>query len=61
MEERTGFNKKDMKVIKRLSILICVAVLLVMWGMGLLFGWLWTGRNVMDNTWVDNKLENLIK
>jgi hypothetical protein len=50
-----------MKVIKRLGILICVAVLLVMWGIGILFGWLWTGRNVMDNTWVDNKLEALIK
>lgn len=61
MEKRTGFNKKGMKVIKRLGILICVAVLLVMWGIGILFGWLWTGRNVMDNTWVDNKLEALIK
>ena len=61
MEERTGFNKKGMKVIKRLGILICVAVLLVMWGIGILFGWLLTGRNVMDNTWVDNKLEALIK
>ena len=50
-----------MKVIKRLGVLICVAVLLAMWGVGLLFGWLWTGRNVMDNTWVDDKLETLIK
>lgn len=61
MEERAGFNKKGMKVIKRLGILICIAVLLAMWGIGLLFGWLWTGRNVMDNTWVDNKLEALTK
>lgn len=61
MEERTGLNKKNMKVIKRLGILICIAVLLAMWGIGILFGWLWTGRNVMDNTWVDNKLEALTK
>jgi hypothetical protein len=61
MEERTGFNKKGMKVIKRLGILICIAVLLAMWGIGILFGWLWTGRNVMYNTWVDNKLEALTK
>ena len=61
MEKRTGFNKKNMKVIKRLGILICIAVLLAIWGIGILFGWLWTGRNVMDNTWVDNKLEALIK
>lgn len=61
MEERTGFNKKNMKVIKRLGILICIAVLLAMWGIGILFGWLWTGRNVMYDTWVDNKLEALTK
>ena len=61
MEERTGFNKKGMKVIKRLGILICIAVLLAMWGIGILFGWLWTGRNVMYDTWVDNKLEALTK
>ena len=50
-----------MKVIKRLGILICIAVLLAIWGVGLLFGWLWTGRNVMYNTWVDNNLETLTK
>ena len=61
MEKRTGFNKKGMKVIKRLGILICIAVLLAMWGIGILFGWLWTGRNVMYDTWVDNKLEALTK
>lgn len=61
MEERAGFNKKGMKVIKRLGILICISVLLAMWGIGILFGWLWTGRNVMYNTWVDNKLEALTK
>ena len=61
MDKRTGFNKKGMKVIKRLGILICIAVLLAMWGIGILFGWLWTGRNVMYDTWVDNKLEALTK
>jgi hypothetical protein len=50
-----------MKAIKRLGILICIAVLLAIWGVGLLFGWLLTGRNVMYNTWVDNKLETLTK
>lgn len=61
MEDGAGFNKKGMKVIKRLGILICIAVLLAMWGIGILFGWLWTGRNVMYDTWVDSKLEALTK
>ena len=49
-----------MKILKRIFVIIEICILLPIWGLGLLFGWIIIGKNVMENTKINKILDKLI-
>lgn len=47
-------------MIKRIGLLVMLSVFIALWAFGMLFGWIFTGRDVLTDTWIDKKLESLI-
>lgn len=50
-----------MKILKRIFMIIEFIALLIIWGVGFIFGWIITGKDVMENTAVNKKLNKLLE